>query len=36
MKLKTILIGSLLLTAAGLFAAGNHPLNAVVKLEVRT
>ena len=36
MKLKTILIGSMLLAAAGIFAAENNPLNAVVKLEVRT
>jgi len=36
MKLKTILIGSMLLAAAGIFAVENNPLNAVVKLEVRT
>ncbi|MBE6374222.1 MAG: serine protease [Lentisphaerae bacterium] len=36
MKLKTVLIGSVLLMAAGIFAAENNPLNAVVKLEVRT
>ena len=36
MKLKTFLTGSVLLTAAGIFAAENNPLNAVVKLEVRT
>ena len=36
MKLKTILIGSMLLAAAGIFAAENNPLNGIVKLEVRT
>ena len=36
MELKTFLIGASLLTAAGLFAAENNPLNAVVKLEVQT
>ena len=36
MKLKTVLIGSVLLMAAGIFAAENNPLNGIVKLEVRT
>lgn len=36
MKLKKILIGSMLLAAAGIFAAENNPLNGIVKLEVRT
>jgi len=36
MKLKTVLIGSVLLTTAGIFAAENNPLNGIVKLEVRT
>lgn len=36
MKRKMILIASMLLAAAGLFAEGNNPLNAVVKLEVHT
>ncbi|MBO4630818.1 MAG: trypsin-like peptidase domain-containing protein [Lentisphaeria bacterium] len=34
MKLKTVLIGSVLLMAAGIFAAENNPLNGIVKLEV--
>ena len=36
MKLKTVLLGSVLLMAAGIFAAENNPLNGIVKLEVRT
>ena len=36
MKLRTFLIGSILLAAAGIFAAQNNPLNAVVKLEMRS
>ena len=36
MKLKTILIGSMLLATAGIYAAENNPLNGIVKLEVRT
>ena len=36
MKLKTILMGSVLLMAAGIFAAENNPLNGIVKVEVRT
>ena len=35
MKLKTILMGSVLLMAAGIFAAENNPLNGIVKVEVR-
>ena len=34
--MKTLLIGILVLAAAGIFAAENNPLNAVVKLEVQT
>ena len=36
MKLKTVLIGSALLIAAGIYAAENNPLNGIVKVEVRT
>ena len=36
MKLKTVFIGSVLLMAAGIFAAENNPLNGIVKVEVRT
>ena len=36
MKLKMFLIGSVLLTAAVIFAEENNPLNGIVKLEVHT